>query len=667
MRNRLPTIAALAFGLPGFEQEVHRRAMTGRLAALASVVLLLAFTGVAAQDSDNDGDDAFLPNPVRNVSTVPVNGDVNPYGVVFVEPDFQTGAGPLQAGDILVSNFNNSLNLQGTGTTIVRIPATGTPTTFFVGPAGLGLSTALGTLRAGFVIVGNCPTTDGTAATAGPGSLLVINNQGHLIQTFTGDLIQGPWDMALVDRGSTAIAFVTNALTGTVSRLKFNVGAESITLQDARPIASGYVHHGDPVTLFTAPTGLVYDAVSDVLYVASSGDNVVYSVSNAIERTSDGGKGSIVYADNVHLHGPLGLARAPNGHLLVSNNDAVNPDPNQVSEIVEFTTDGKFVSELSIDPGAGAAFGMAVSTTDDVATLAAVDDSTSSIIIWQLSLPSVPVNLDQHGLTGSWFNPATGGQGIEMEVYPDIFGFGEGLLFGGWFTFDVTAAGGQRWYTLSGNVSRSEPTAQLVIGEVDGGNFNAPPALGASAVGNATLQFGDCNEGALSYTFTDGSGRSGTIPLSRLTANVTCSPAGDNGTPPTDYLLSGNWFDPSTSGQGLVFDINPIQSLLFAAWYTFAPDGQQIGGPSSERWYTLQGSFVDGTTQMNGIAIGETTGGVFNDPAFVTTVQVGTADITFQSCNAMTLAYTFTSGTNIGKSGTINLIRVGPTPSGCSL
>lgn len=61
------------------------------------------------------GLDPFLPNPVLSVSTVPVNGDVNPYGVAFVPQDFPTG-GILNPGDILVSNFNNALNLQGTGT-----------------------------------------------------------------------------------------------------------------------------------------------------------------------------------------------------------------------------------------------------------------------------------------------------------------------------------------------------------------------------------------------------------------------------------------------------------------------------------------------------------------------------------------------------------------------
>ena len=366
------------------ELEPRRAIMTRRRKTLAAAMLLASATGIGiAQDHDNDA--AFLPSPVRTVSTVPKNGDQNPYGVAFVPNNFQTGSGPLKHGDILVSNFNNSLNLQGTGTTIVRVPSSGTPTVFFQGKPGLGLSTALGTLQFGFVVVGNAPTTDGSSATAEPGSLLVINDHGKLVQTITDPSIQYPWDMALIDNGDRAIAFVTNALTGTVSRLDFQVSSSGLTLLSAKTIASGYVHRGDPVALFVAPTGLVYDAPHDLLYVASTGDNAVFAVPDAAKRKSDQGQGFIVYQDEVHLHGALGLAAAPNGHLLVTNNDTVNPDPNQPSEIVEFTKDGSFVKELSVDPSQGGSFGLAVSATDDQAIFAAVDDNTASLIIWTLN------------------------------------------------------------------------------------------------------------------------------------------------------------------------------------------------------------------------------------------------------------------------------------------
>jgi hypothetical protein len=352
-------------------------------AALAIALMAGTATVCVAQP---DADDAFLPSPVRSVSTVPMNGDVNPYGVAFVPNNFNIGAGLLKHGDVLVSNFNNKQNLQGTGTTIVDISKSGPATVFFAGTAPLGLSTALGTLRRGFIVVGNAPTADGTAATAGAGSLLVINNQGRLIQTFKSAWIQGPWDMALVDGGDWAKAFITNDLTGTVSRLDFKVSDRGLTLVSSKTIASGYVHRGDPVTLFVAPTGLVYDGRRDVLYVASTGDSAVFAVRHAAERTDDDGTGTIIYQDNVHLHGPLGMAQAPNGHLLVSNNDGINPDPNQPSEIVEFTVEGQFVKQLSVDPAQGGAFGLAVRTNEDTAVFAAVDDNAATLLIWTLNL-----------------------------------------------------------------------------------------------------------------------------------------------------------------------------------------------------------------------------------------------------------------------------------------
>jgi hypothetical protein len=368
---------------------LHRVTMAWRRPMGAALILAAAVTTGFAQRQDNDG--AFLPSPVRSVSTTPTTGpskgDQNPYGVAFVHHNFQTGSGPLNHGDILVSNFNNAKNLQGTGTTIVQITkSSNTANIFFQGTAGLGLTTALGTLQYGFVVVGNGPTTDGTAATAKPGSLLVINNQGKQIQTFANSWIKYPWDMALIDEGDQAIAFVSNALSGTVSRLNFRVSSSGLTLLSAATIASGYVHMADPVALFDAPTGLVYDGRRDLLYVASTGDNAVYAVPDAAKRTSSQGQGYIVYQDDTHLHGALAMAAAPNGHLLVSNNDTINPSTTQPSEIDEFTRQGEFVKQLSVDPNPGGAFGLAVDAGEDTAILAAVDDNTSSLLIWTLNL-----------------------------------------------------------------------------------------------------------------------------------------------------------------------------------------------------------------------------------------------------------------------------------------
>jgi hypothetical protein len=80
---------------------------------------------------------------------------------------------------------------------------------------------------------------------------------------------------------------------------------------------------------------------------------------------------------------------APNGNLLATNGDAINPDPNHQNEIVEFTPSGKFVAELQVDSGGpGGAFGIALMSTPDGIRLAAVDDNTNTLSIWLLDLNS---------------------------------------------------------------------------------------------------------------------------------------------------------------------------------------------------------------------------------------------------------------------------------------
>jgi hypothetical protein len=81
------------------------------------------------------------------------------------------------------------------------------------------------------------------------------------------------------------------------------------------------------------------------------------------------------------------MAEAPNGHLLVTNNDVINADPSQPSEIDEYTKFGEFVKQVSVDPNLGGSFGLAVNKVGfDTAILAAVDDNTASITIWTLPL-----------------------------------------------------------------------------------------------------------------------------------------------------------------------------------------------------------------------------------------------------------------------------------------
>jgi hypothetical protein len=327
--------------------------------------------------------------PTLSASTVPGNGDVNPYGVTFVPSDF-AGGGTISGGDVLVSNFNNSSNLQGTGTTIVSVDSSGHQSIFYQGPSGLGLTTALSVLRRGFVIVGNVPAPGGTAVTP-PGSLLILNRYGKVALTLrNAKYLDGPWDSTVVDHGSEAHVFVSNVLNGTVTRIDLSLpkhGNDVVVLGMTR-IGSKYLFRTDPAALVVGPTGLALDAATDTLYVASTGDNEVFALSTPITADNRRGHGTLVYQDDAHLRGPLALAIAPNGDLIAANGDAVNADATnmQNSELVEFTTGGKFVDEFQINPTAGGAFGVAIEQNGSDTSLAAVNDILNTLEVWTFEL-----------------------------------------------------------------------------------------------------------------------------------------------------------------------------------------------------------------------------------------------------------------------------------------
>jgi DNA-binding beta-propeller fold protein YncE len=328
---------------------------------------------------------AQLPTaPTQSASTVPANGDVNPYGIAFVPAGFPKG-GPLMPGDLLIANFNNSDNLQGTGTTIVRVTPSLQTSVFYQGPPGVGLDTGLAVLKRGYVIVGALPSTDGTSATAGQGSLLVLDRNGQVVANFADPaLLNGPWDLTVHDAGNRGQVFVSNVLSGTVSRFNFVIGAAGhIQISSAVQIASGYAFRGDPAAFELGPTGLAFDAARNTLYVASTADNAVYAIPFAGSIHRDHGTGKVIYQDNTHLHGPLGLTFLPDGNLIVANGDVINPDPNNTSTLVEFTRTGKFVGQFSISTSAGGAFGV-TATFGRNPLFAAVNDITNTVEVWQV-------------------------------------------------------------------------------------------------------------------------------------------------------------------------------------------------------------------------------------------------------------------------------------------
>jgi len=323
-------------------------------------------------------------------STVPGNGDINPYGVAVVPRSI----GHLVKGDILVSNFNNKANLQGTGTTIVQLSPSGARHLFATitpasvagrCPGGVGLTTALVVLRSGWVIVGSLPTRDGTPATARAGCLIVLNANGRVVETSHGGPINGPWDMTALDSGSTARLFVTNVLNGTV-KAKGSVvhggtvvrivlrttGVSMPRMTSETVIGSRFGEKTDPAALVVGPTGLALGS-NGKLYVADTVASRITAIPGAASRSSSAGIGSVV-SHGAALNAPLGLTLAPNGDILTVNGGDGN--------IVETTRAGVQLATRTLDGtsgGGGLLFGLAVRPGGT--GLYFVDDGTNTLAL----------------------------------------------------------------------------------------------------------------------------------------------------------------------------------------------------------------------------------------------------------------------------------------------
>jgi hypothetical protein len=354
----------------------------------AATVLGLLFATSVSVAHAQQLDAAPLHSITTISSTIPSNGDINPYGIFRIP----RSVGHLTRGNILVSNFNNGANLQGTGTTLVQIAPDGTfslfaqidPTTLpGPCPGGVGLTTALVVLRSGWVIVGSLPTTDGTSGTAQAGCLLVLDSHGNVAETITDTQINGPWDMTVLDAEgggghhvqtgdddgrNGATLFVTNVLNGTVAgggqivnegtvvRIGLRVSAGSPpSVTSLTVIGSEFPERTDPAALVIGPTGVALSKNNRTLYVADSLNNRIAAIANPLTRHSSGHTGSTLTSGG-SLNDPLGLTLAVNGDVLTTNgNDGY---------LVETTPRGRQKSKTLLDdtggppPGAGTLFGL---------------------------------------------------------------------------------------------------------------------------------------------------------------------------------------------------------------------------------------------------------------------------------------------------------------------
>ncbi|MGD0685444.1 MAG: hypothetical protein ABSA03_10040 [Streptosporangiaceae bacterium] len=324
-------------------------------------------------------------------STVPANGDVNPYGITVVP---QTTGG-LVRGDVLVSNFNDRANVQGTGTTIVEISPDGTVKPFArLGalpsadqcPGGVGLTTGLEVLPGGWVVAGSLPTASGGALPAmnPAGCLIVLNNHGTPAATWVNQDINGPWDMTMRAGPGHAELFLSDVLSraggpdsvpppsGLCDVVRLDVSLAPGTaprMTGVTVVGSGFPWQQNKAALIQGPTGLALGR-DGTLYVVSTIGNSITAIPGAVTRKSPAKPGSGVLTSGGALDGPLGLTLAPGGDLIAVNGNNGNA--------VEITPGGRQVATVTlVQHGAGDLFG--VTTPADGQGLLFVNDGTNAL------------------------------------------------------------------------------------------------------------------------------------------------------------------------------------------------------------------------------------------------------------------------------------------------
>ena len=158
-------------------------------------------------------------------------------------------------------------------------------------------------------------------------------------------------------------------------------------------------------------------------------------------------------------------------------------------------------------------------------TSSAALDATNLIFVSVTEVDGFAIN---SGLSGAWFNPATAGQGITLDIIDEP---GRREVFAAWFTYDVNMPDGDegagfgstqhRWFTGSGGFNGNRTTMQLFRNT--GGIFNDPTATQIEDVGTLIIEFTDCANAQVTVDFRTTNIFDGTFPIVRLSPDAFCS------------------------------------------------------------------------------------------------------------------------------------------------
>jgi hypothetical protein len=303
-------------------------------------------------------DRVSILNQLDEITTIgstvdPTNGDQNPYGLDVAK----VNNGKFKAGDVVVCNFNNAANVQGTGTTIIALhPQPGSTPLHVAKDHSLLGCTALALAPDDTIWASAFAANDNPILTAG----------GQLVSTLGNGPWHGPFGQAFSPHAGpfgVAAFYESNASNGTIVRI--NITNTNFTFDT---IATGFaVNHGKPGSIL-GPSGLQYEPKHDRLYIVDGASNTLVAF-NRVSSIPAGGivvhgktfsgpfahRARLIFS-GAPLNGPISSALLFDGHLVLGNTG----DANGKNLMIEITPYGRVLAIKNVDTGPAAAlFGMA--------------------------------------------------------------------------------------------------------------------------------------------------------------------------------------------------------------------------------------------------------------------------------------------------------------------
>jgi hypothetical protein len=240
-------------------------------------------------------------------------------------------------------------------------------------------------------------------------------------------------------------------------------------------------------------------------------------------------------------------------------------------------------------------------------------------VLFTLLLFADPAWAAPPNVSGFFYDPVRDGEGFAFEqVAPD-----RAAVY--WFTYDEQ--GGQRWFVGDGKIDQTGMAVDewVTTHGPQFGDAYDPEDVVTRVAGNSRFTFSDCNTVGVDYTIDDMPGSRELVRLTHV-ADLPCATTHTH-----QSGLTGSWFDPGRSGEGMVMHIYD-NDLAVVVMFTYNSVGEQM-------WVMSTGAIAGDELVLDSPI--STSGGRFGgdyDPDEVSYQPWGDVSVTL-SCDQALLAY----------------------------